>query len=65
MRQDLAREGNFVISQTLYERPHQVEISVHTGTGRLPIGVAWPLALLLSLGLWAAIWPAVSSMLLH
>ena len=58
-------EGNFVNSQTLCERPYQPESSLHTGTGRLPVGVAWPLALLLSLGLWAAIWLAVSSLLLH
>jgi hypothetical protein len=49
--------------KTLYERPYQPESSLHTGTRTLPVRVAWPLALLLSLGLWAAISLGVSSLL--
>ena len=42
---------------------YQPDSSLHTGTKTLPVGVAWPLARLLSLGLWAAIWLAASSLL--
>jgi hypothetical protein len=62
---DLTREGALVNSKTPYERPYQPESSLHTGTRTLPVGVAWPLTLLLSLGLWAPIWLAVSSLLSH
>ena len=50
-------------AQRLQERPYQAEIWPPAGTGRLPVGAAWSLILLLSLGLWATIWLAVSSLL--
>ena len=60
LTQGLAREGDLLNGQRLHEQPYQA----HTGTGGLPVGAAWSLTLLLSLGLWAAIWLAVSSLLL-
>jgi len=61
-RKTWAWEGDLVNAQRLQERPDQAERWRSEGTGRLPVG-AWSLILLLSLGLWAAIWLAVSSLL--
>ena len=62
-RKTWAREGDLVNAQRLQERPYQAERWPPAGIGRLPVGVAWSLILLLSLGLWAAIWLAISSLL--
>jgi hypothetical protein len=62
-RKTWAREGDLVNAQRLQERPYQAERWRSAATGRLPVEAAWSLILLLSLGLWATIWLAVSSLL--
>jgi len=46
----------------LHDQPYQADKAPHLGAERLPIGAALSVMLLYSLGLWAAIWLAVSSL---
>jgi hypothetical protein len=62
-RKTWAWEGDLVNAQRLQERPYEAERWPPAGIGRLRVGAAWLLILLLSLGLWAAIWLAISSLL--